>query len=109
MSKTRTVGQYTVGRGAYYGTTDDRADRWYVWPTAGVMIDRRGSGHATMRDAVAYARECNLCDQIDAAADRRWEANKARALAAGYDDDDAAAYATEVLLNNGRATSWPGL
>ena len=44
---------WTIERGAYVGTTDDRADRWYAYrlDTYGA-IDRRGSGYATRRDAL---------------------------------------------------------
>lgn len=40
-----------IERGAYYGTTDDRADRWYIVDRDAEAVDRRGPGHATRREA----------------------------------------------------------
>ena len=42
---------FSVVRGSYYGTTDDRIDRWYVEHPAETCLDRRGSGFKTLRDA----------------------------------------------------------
>jgi len=45
---------YTIMRGGYYGTTDDRADRWYVeHGEGGGPSDHRGPGHVSL----AAARE----------------------------------------------------
>ena len=44
---------WTIERGAYTGTTDDRRDRWYVYRLdAYNAVDRRGPGYATRREAL---------------------------------------------------------
>ena len=48
---------YEVERGAYIGTTDDRADRWYLYRATRTCIDRRGPGFATLREAAEAAEE----------------------------------------------------
>lgn len=59
LAKARRLG-WTIERGAYYGTTDDRADRWYVYrlDTYGA-VDRRGPGFATRHEALK-ALDCHL-------------------------------------------------
>ena len=49
---------WTIERGAYYGTTDNRADRWYAykWDTYHA-IDRRGPGFPTRKAAIAAVEE----------------------------------------------------
>ena len=42
---------YSLVRGAYVGTCDDRADRWYVQHESDRVIDRRGAGYLTKKDA----------------------------------------------------------
>ena len=45
---------WMIMRGAYYGTTGDRADRWYIDPQhAAGPIDHTGSGYVTLADARA--------------------------------------------------------
>lgn len=52
MTRARELG-WTVERGAYIGTCDDRADRWYAYKLGTYdAIDRRGRGHRTRRDAL---------------------------------------------------------
>lgn len=41
--------KYTITRGDYHGTTDDRVDRWYVNQTDAKIVDRRGHGYRTRR------------------------------------------------------------
>lgn len=41
---------FTVERGAYVGTTQDRIDRWYINPPTG-PVDHTGPGFATRQDA----------------------------------------------------------
>ncbi len=53
---------YTITRGAYQGTCDDRLDRWYAYPADG-DIDRRGEGFATRR-AAKQAVE-NIVSELD--------------------------------------------
>lgn len=43
---------YEVSRGAYRGTTDDRADRWYIDRVGLPLVDRRGGGYSTRADAL---------------------------------------------------------
>lgn len=52
---------WTIERGAYSGTTDDRIDRWYIQSPADQAsdtVDRRGSGFPTLdaaREAIRQA------------------------------------------------------
>lgn len=46
-----------IVRGAYAGTTDDRADRWYIQHDSDTEVDRRGSGYRTKRDALDAIEE----------------------------------------------------
>lgn len=49
---------WTVERGAFSGTTDDRADRWYVYRLSTYhAVDRRGVGYRTRREALAALEE----------------------------------------------------
>lgn len=48
---------YKVTRGAYVGTSDDRADRWYIERIDSGVVDRRGFGFATKVGALAYLEE----------------------------------------------------
>jgi len=43
---------FRLTRGAYAGTHDDRIDRWYWDEPDALVIDRRGSGFKTRREAV---------------------------------------------------------
>lgn len=43
---------YEVIRGAYAGTTDDRADRWYIQEINSDTVDRRGAGFSTKKEAL---------------------------------------------------------
>jgi hypothetical protein len=51
---------YQITRGSYRGTSDDRADRWYIETITG-PVDRRGSGYRTRAEALQaldeYLRE----------------------------------------------------
>lgn len=51
---------YRVVRGAYQGTSDDRADRWYVEREDATVVDRRGPGHATVGEALEDADRRSL-------------------------------------------------
>ena len=44
--------QYDIKRGSYIGTSDDSINGWYVDHNDSDGIDRRGTGFATLRDAV---------------------------------------------------------
>ncbi len=48
---------YTLARGAYSGTTDDRLDRWYVECDDDDVIDHRGPGYPCKKDALEGLRE----------------------------------------------------
>jgi hypothetical protein len=50
-SRTHTHRGYSIQRGAYYGTSDDRADRWYIDNQTTTVVDRRGPGYATLAEA----------------------------------------------------------
>jgi hypothetical protein len=57
---------YAVTRGSYTGTTDDRSDRWYIDDPASDVIDRRGPGWTSLRDAytdLMLARASRTTDQ----------------------------------------------
>lgn len=47
---------WTIRRGGYLGTTDNRADRWYIDREESDAWDRRGPGYATIQAAVDEAR-----------------------------------------------------
>jgi len=43
---------YSINRGSYVSTTDDRINRWYVERDECCVVDRRGSGYVLKRDAL---------------------------------------------------------
>lgn len=62
MSKTLTLKEakekgYRIIRGSYTGTTDDRADRWYIDNLNSNIIDKRGPGFRTRQDALEALSE----------------------------------------------------
>ena len=42
---------YTISRGDYTDTTDNRLDRWYVEPDESTVVCRLGRGYATLAAA----------------------------------------------------------
>ena len=48
---------YSVVQGEYHGTTDDRADRWYLQNDREHSVDRRGKGFATKQEALDSLEE----------------------------------------------------
>jgi hypothetical protein len=48
---------YSINRGSYQGTTDDRLDRWYIERDSNTMVDRRGGGFITKKLALEYLAE----------------------------------------------------
>lgn len=52
-SRTHTYRGYSIQRGAHHGTSDDRADRWYIDDQATTVVARRGPGYATLAEARA--------------------------------------------------------
>ena len=48
---------YEITHGGYHGTTDDRADRWYIDDPDSTTIDRRGPGYRTIAEAKAQIDE----------------------------------------------------
>lgn len=55
-AKARKLG-WEVVRGSYYGTCDDRADRWYTQRIDARVVDRRGPGAPTKKAALASLEE----------------------------------------------------
>jgi hypothetical protein len=43
---------YRVIRGSFTGTSDDRADRWYLDNLNSNLIDKRGAGFKTLQGAL---------------------------------------------------------
>ena len=43
--------RWLISRGGYVGTTDDRADHWYVDREESDTWERRGPGYATLAEA----------------------------------------------------------
>ena len=43
---------YTIRRGDYIGTTDDRRDRWYIEDDSTDTVDRRYIGYMSVGDAL---------------------------------------------------------
>lgn len=56
--------RYSVTRGAYTGTVDDRIDRWYIHDHNSTTIDRRGPGYFTKREALAEAHRLNAAHVV---------------------------------------------
>lgn len=48
---------YTVVRGSYQTTSDDRSDRWYIEHDSDRVIDRRGGGYPTRKAALGRVGE----------------------------------------------------
>jgi hypothetical protein len=44
---------YSIARGSYRGTHQDRIDRWYIDAPAAALRDRSGPGYPTLADATA--------------------------------------------------------
>lgn len=63
---------YRIVRGAYSGTTDDRADRWYVDHRDEEALDHRGRGFATKLDALAAIQDRLDADALADELDREW-------------------------------------
>jgi len=58
---------YTISRGSYVGTTDDRLDRWYIDKRDSDTWDRRGPGYRTLaecRDAIDAPYLCRYCNWL---------------------------------------------
>lgn len=49
---------WEVVRGSYYGTCDDRADRWYTQRIGARVVDRRGPGQPTKKAVLALRENC---------------------------------------------------
>lgn len=43
---------YQINEGSYHNTPDDRLGRWYIERAHANMVDRRGPGHGTIKDAL---------------------------------------------------------
>ena len=51
MSKVHHYHGYTISRGDYLNTPDNRLDRWYVEPETATAVCRLGRGYTTMKEA----------------------------------------------------------
>lgn len=49
--------RFKIVRGEYTGTTDDKADRWYIDDTQSEVVDRRGPGFRTKAEAQTRIQE----------------------------------------------------
>ena len=56
MSKVHRYRGFTIARGDYVGTSDNRLDRWYIDEDGVDLRDRRGSGWRTLAEARASIR-----------------------------------------------------
>jgi hypothetical protein len=65
MSKTHTYRGFTIARGSFSGTTDDRADGWYADAIDADFNDRRGSGFRLLADAKAWVDEVLASEDFD--------------------------------------------
>lgn len=52
--------RFQVVRGESTGTTDDRADRWYIQDNHSSVVDRRGPGYADKQEADKIAERMNM-------------------------------------------------
>lgn len=43
---------YSLSRGGFFGTCNDRADRWYIDDDSDTTLDRRGAGYCTRAEAL---------------------------------------------------------
>jgi hypothetical protein len=50
---------FDVRRGSYVGTSDDRADGWYLDHVDATILDRRGAGLPTLADCRARVDDLN--------------------------------------------------
>lgn len=57
MTKQHKYRGFTITRGSYQGTPDDRLDRWYIDDPSRTVADRRGAGFATLNEAKQYLDE----------------------------------------------------
>lgn len=60
----RKLNRYFVIPGSYYGTPDDRADRWYIVDREAEFLDKRGPGYKTEKEALERAKEMNRLDRL---------------------------------------------
>lgn len=51
---------YSLGRGSFSTTCDDRLDRWYIEDDESRVVDRRGAGFRTRSDALYALHESDL-------------------------------------------------
>ena len=51
MSRVHHYHGYTISRGDYLDTPDNRLDRWYVEPDTASVVCRLGLGYATIIEA----------------------------------------------------------
>ena len=60
MSRVHRYHGYTISRGDYIDTPDNRLDRWYVEPESSTSVCRLGRGYATIIEAKSAIDGQNL-------------------------------------------------
>jgi len=66
MAETHTYRSFTIARGSFSGTTDDRASAWYADAIDADYNDRRGPGFRVLADAKAWIDEVLASEDFDA-------------------------------------------
>ena len=66
MAKTHTYRSFSIARGSYRGTTDDRASAWYADAIDADINARRGPGFRVLSDAKAWIDEVLASEDFDA-------------------------------------------
>ncbi|MGI1660143.1 MAG: hypothetical protein ACRKFN_14480 [Desulfitobacterium sp.] len=64
-TKQRLYNGYEINRGSYYGTSDDRADRWYIEHPDANYVYRAGSGYVYKKDAIEAAKELTHAKDVE--------------------------------------------
>jgi len=65
MTKTHTYRGFTIARGSFSGTSDDRAAGWYADVIDADFNDRRGPGFCVLADAKAWIDEVLASEDYD--------------------------------------------
>lgn len=65
MSKTHTYRGFTIARGSFSGTSDDRRASWYADAIDADFNDRRGPGFRLLVDAKAWVDEILASENFD--------------------------------------------
>ena len=65
MSKINTYRGFTIARGSFSGTSDDRRASWYADAIDADFNDRRGPGFRLLADAKAWVDEILASENFD--------------------------------------------